>query len=482
MKYIILFLGLFTIASTSFYAQQSKFKRKFLKPINATDLKNNVYILASDSLNGRETGSPGQKKAAKYISDYFSSLQLTPLNDTTYFQTFELGTIKWQGYSLIHQKDTFAGFKQFIHYNSHTPFADTLKLDLVFAGNGSEEILKELSIQDKAVFVILSTLDELSVSSRLAKNMGATKLFWSQRGNQEAFKEAKKVYGPQRRRSIRIQDLQNSDTTFSTFITQPQLCSSLFTRPFSNLEKMTSLDSIKTVKSTNIKLFSPIKKLAKPTENVIAYIPGSGNQNESIVITAHYDHVGANRRGIYYGADDNASGTSVLLELAKTFSQLSKPCDKNLIFIATSGEEKGLLGAHYFSDHPEQHRFEIKANINIDMIGRTDSTHKDNYVYLLGSREYPKLDSICHLANSLIKEPLALQYDYEDKEIYGNLIERCDLYAFHKKNIPSLGFFSGLHKDYHKTTDTPDKLNYELMEKRAKLIFTMIYLIANDVD
>lgn len=145
--------------------------------------------------------------------------------------------------------------------------------------------------------------------------------------------------------------------------------------------------------------------------------------------------------------------------------------------MATTAEEKGLLGAHYFVDHPEFHTFDLKANINIDMIGRRDSTHKKNYIYLIGTRHHPEFMELHKKANTLV-DSLQLDYAYDNQTGFGNFLNLSDHYAFHKNNIPIIAFFGGLHADYHKISDTPDKIEFTEMTNRVRLIFATAFLAA----
>lgn len=223
----------------------------------------------------------------------------------------------------------------------------------------------------------------------------------------------------------------------------------------------------------------------KDSENVMAVIKGSEFPNEIVVVSAHYDHLGIDSRGqIYNGADDDGSGTIAVLEMAKAFKKAKtkgKGPRRTILFLHFTGEEKGLLGSKYYTEHPVFPLKNTVVNLNTDMIGRVDQFHKETaeYIYLIGSnRLSSELDSIIVQENEKYTH-LDLDYKYNDPKDPQRLYYRSDHYNFAKHNIPVNFFFSGLHEDYHKPGDTPDKINYQIYEKRARLIFYTAWEVAN---
>ncbi len=223
----------------------------------------------------------------------------------------------------------------------------------------------------------------------------------------------------------------------------------------------------------------------KPTENVVAFLKGSEKPEEILVISSHYDHVGMDDAGnIYNGADDDGSGTVGVLEIAEAFVQASKDGytpKRSILFLNVTGEEKGLVGSKFYTDEPIFPLENTVANLNIDMIGRIDPFHKgnDNYVYLIGS---DKLSTDLHNLSEAVNSKytnLDLDYKYNDENDPNRFYYRSDHYNFAKNNIPIIFYFNGTHADYHKPTDTPDKIEYELLAKRARLVFLTAWEIAN---
>jgi hypothetical protein len=220
------------------------------------------------------------------------------------------------------------------------------------------------------------------------------------------------------------------------------------------------------------------------SENIWAYIEGSEKKDEVLVISAHYDHVGMKDGFIYNGADDDGSGTVALLEIAEAFEIAKKEGrgpKRSILFLHVTGEEHGLHGSRYYSENP---LFPLKntiTDINIDMIGRRDDAHPDtnNYVYLIGAdRLSTDLHNICVNANNKYIQ-MELDYKYNDKMDPNRFYERSDHYNFAKNGIPAVFLFNGVHADYHQKSDTPDKIEYDGLARRAQLAFTIAWELAN---
>lgn len=236
------------------------------------------------------------------------------------------------------------------------------------------------------------------------------------------------------------------------------------------------------------------------TENILGYIEAKDKDAEWIVITAHYDHLGKTGNKIFKGADDNASGTTALIEIAKACSiakQVGIEFNKNILFIAFSGEEKGLLGSEYFVSSDIAEALDIALNINMDMIGKSirygvietfknrnnpdfteDTTLCEDYVYLThkGAQtgKYSKYSKKAgkHRNFKVDKTPgLILRIGYKNGS---------DHKPFYESGIPIMVYFTGLHPDYHTERDTPDKIDYENLTVITKIIFETVYKICTE--
>ena len=222
------------------------------------------------------------------------------------------------------------------------------------------------------------------------------------------------------------------------------------------------------------------------SENILAFIEGSEKPQEIIVVSAHYDHVGMSNGEIYNGADDDGSGTVALLEMAQAFQLAKKSGNgpkRSILFLHVTGEEHGLLGSKYYADHPIFPMANTVANLNIDMIGRCDPGNcgKD-YVYVIGSEMLSTdLKKINEAANKQTVN-LELNYKYDDPNDKDRLYYRSDHYNFAKNGIPVIFYFDGIHEDYHKPSDTPDKIDYVSLQKRTQLVFATAWELANRKD
>ena len=225
-------------------------------------------------------------------------------------------------------------------------------------------------------------------------------------------------------------------------------------------------------------------KKMKDSENVVAFIKGSEKPDEIVVISAHLDHVGIRNGKIYNGADDDGSGTVGLLEIAEAFQmavKAGKGPKRSILFLHVTGEEKGLLGSKYYVENPIFPIANTVVDLNIDMIGRIDERHKDNpnFVYLIGA---DKLSTELHNLSEAVNKKytkIDLDYKYNDENDPNRFYYRSDHYNFAKYNVPIIFYFNGTHEDYHKDTDTPDKINYDLLENRTRLVFHTAWEIAN---
>ena len=219
------------------------------------------------------------------------------------------------------------------------------------------------------------------------------------------------------------------------------------------------------------------------SENILAFIEGSEKPEEIIVISAHYDHVGMTNGVVYNGADDDGSGTVGVMEIAEAFQYAKKNGNgpkRSILFLHVTGEEHGLHGSRFYAENPIFPMDNTVVNLNIDMIGRDDPENRGkDYVYVIGSEMLSKeLKTINEDANKKTVN-LNLNYKYDDPNDTERLYYRSDHYNFAKNGIPVIFYFDGIHEDYHKPTDTPDKIDYELLKKRTQLVFATAWELAN---
>ena len=218
--------------------------------------------------------------------------------------------------------------------------------------------------------------------------------------------------------------------------------------------------------------------------NVLGFIEGTDKKEEVVVVSAHYDHLGKTGNDVYNGADDNGSGTTTVLEMAQAFS-LAKDMGvgprRSVLCLLVTGEEKGLLGSEFYSENPLFSIENTVANVNIDMVGRVDKKYEGNpnYIYVIGS---DRLSSDLHKINEDINQKyshITMDYQYNSEQDPNRYYYRSDHYNFARKGIPAIFFFNGTHEDYHRITDTVEKINFEKMEKVGRHFFHTAWELAN---
>lgn len=497
---IIVFFPLFTLA------QQNPAALDIAGNINKDDICEYVNTLASDNFAGRETGKESLKIAAGYIADKFKEFGLTPGKFPSHFQNYELKSLSTKSFSLSIDGVERRFFKDYFIYPGEYP-KEINSSKLVFAGYGIKDEkwddYTKLNIEGQAVMVlggepldksgnsVITGSKNFSPWSRSRKKINhlselkPSVIFYVLDDFKKVRKRAASVINSERLiqvsdTEIKIPVIYISEKTAGRILDQGDL--SLKNLKSGMQEEGKGIR--RELQNVNISVRSEASNEILEVPNVFAYIEGSDLRDELIIISAHYDHLGKEGNKIYNGADDNASGTSALISIAKAYgSALSdgiKP-RRSVLLLAVSGEEKGLLGSEYYVNNPMYPLENTVANLNIDMIGRWDDAHKgnDNYVYLIGSdRLSSDLHRISESANKTYTG-LELDYRYNAKNDPNMFYYRSDHYNFAKKGIPVIFYFSGVHKDYHEPSDVAGKIMCPKVEKIAKLVFHTSWELAN---
>jgi Zn-dependent M28 family amino/carboxypeptidase len=215
------------------------------------------------------------------------------------------------------------------------------------------------------------------------------------------------------------------------------------------------------------KLTIRVKQIKKATAcNVVAVLEGSGKKAEAIVFSAHHDHIGTRLDGDRFnGADDNASGTASLLEIAQAFAKAGELPERSIVFLSVSGEELGLWGSAWFADHPTWPLSKIVANVNIDMVGRAGNRDGKILMQVTPSHQHDKY-------STLVKDGVVLGERFGITFTSGDqYYERSDHFNFARNGVPVVFFCDGEHPDYHQVTDSADRLDYAAMEAIARLAY-----------
>lgn len=523
---VIVFFTLLTFAAKAQLVVKNPIAEKYAATITAEDYKKHIFILASDSLQGRETGALGQKMAAQYIANHFAKNQLKPVVATqktdsmSWFQPVALEESQWSEVYVKIGKEQKEMLQDFIAFGNFA-IPQEQKAEVVFAGFGIDDPkysdYNTVDVTNR--FAIILAGEPLDADSNYvlsgskkpsiwysdwrkkvaaAKERGAKGCFVVLHNSQDDFiKYATRYKDYFTGASMHLADVKKPQ--FPIFFTSPNMAAAMTATtvenlmraklPASRFKKERKKKKIRGIATsiTDISLKASRKITPVMSENVLGYIEGTDKKDELIVISAHYDHLGKKDTVIYNGADDNGSGTTGVLEIAEAFAIAAKEGNRpqrSLLFMLFTGEEKGLYGSEYYVEKPVFSLKNTVANLNIDMIGRLDEKHKDNenYIYLIGS---DKLSQDLHQISEAVNKTysnIELDYTYNSEDDPNRFYYRSDHYNFAKNNIPVIFYFNGTHEDYHQPTDTPDKILCEKAVKISRLVFHTAWELANRAE
>lgn len=462
-------------------AQQQFLADKYASTIKDTDLEEYLTYLASDELEGRDTGKKGQKLAAEYLSNFYQENGLEGPVNGAYTQPFSLTSVSWGDLELKVGKQNLVNNEDFVFIGDGD--AKRTKTDLVFLGLASEENLAKVDVEGK--FVGLWAIGQRA-NDLLDKiwEAGATGVIVVTMEGQANFDRLANRYKSLSGRGRLGFDKPTQQKP--VYLVSSEKMASLFGKSVDELKEAakSNPESIPTQKARY--KIEKVKEMVS-TENVMGYLEGTDKKDEVLVISSHYDHVGINSKGeINNGADDDGSGTVSVMEIAQAFATAAKEGNRprrSVLFLNVTGEEKGLLGSEYYTDNPIFPLENTVNNLNIDMVGRIDYEYQDaenqDYVYVIGSEMLASQLKTIIEYNNITHTDLILDYRYDAEDDPNRFYYRSDHYNFAKHNIPVAFFFNGVHDDYHQPTDTVEKIEFELMQKRARLIFYTAWDLAN---
>ncbi len=496
------FIACFLLSLPLLLMAQKKDKNasKAAATITVEDLKKHLYIIASKEMEGRDTPSPGLEKAASYIEQHFRSLGLTPGNNGSYRQIYPLYRDSLTGSSLKINGAALELNKEFQPQPNN--YAASMRFsEIVFAGYGisdgdKRDDYKDLKVAGKLVLIADGVPADYKPSQtgfsspasafgkmNAAMNKGAAGILI--------------VYSNYPRKTMNtnsnwsMNGYKASQLPF-TFTIAPDVAAKIMGEDGKNLIDKLKAGSLspKTYTAEIDMEFSKAPKTAS-APNVIGVLEGTDLKDEYVFITSHMDHLG--KRGdsvIYYGADDDGSGTTGVLEIAEAFvkaKQAGNGPRRTMVFMTVSGEEKGLWGSEYYTNHPVFPLEKTTVDLNIDMIGRSDASRKQgdstNYVYVVGDDKISSDLKVISEAMNKNYTKLELDYKFNDPKDPNRIYFRSDHYNFAEKGVPIIFYYDGmLGADYHRPTDTPDKINYTMMAKRTQLIFYTAWEMANRND
>jgi len=490
MKKILLLVFIF---SANFIFAQFEIDKVRNSEITKEEIYEHIKYLASDKLEGRYPGSTGGTLAMDYLSKEFQTYGLTPFGDSSYIQPFDMITdlrLGEENSLVISMKDKSTQYKTEkdwmpLSYSSSGKMSGYL----MFVGYGitapdlNYDDYKGMLVEGKIVVIMTNSPTSNSKDNKFSSYESIYKKIIRARDNKAAG-------------VIVISDPTSDDN-------MPKLVYSLASKSsgipvikvkreyFENIFKDLKFD-LKKVQENIDKNLKPesfaltnytanvsvsLEQVKARTGNVLGYIEGSDPvlKNEVIVIGGHYDHLGwggenslyeGKEKKIHYGADDNASGTTGVLEIAQKFASNKTASKRSILFMCFTGEEEGLIGSAYFTNSKLFGKLNIVSMINMDMIGRMEN----DKLVINGTGT----------SSDWVKNLDGINKNYNFTMSYiPDGFGPSDQSSFYAKNIPVLFFFTGLHTDYHKPADTYDKINTTGEEKVARYVYDLVYEIAN---
>jgi Zn-dependent M28 family amino/carboxypeptidase len=444
--------------------------------ITPADFFARIGFLASDALGGRDTPSPGLEAAAAYIASEFQRFGLRPGGDSGSFLQRWPYTTRALDVAALRFDATARGVRR--AYSPRTDFyaqpglRGSFSGGLVFTGPA---VVRAEALRGRAPIIApAAALTPLDVrrARALADSAGAGALV---------------VVLPA---DVNAEAIANAPPASSTgsipaFFLRRDRAAELF--------RDAGLDAVALSRAAvparplvlpraTVAANASVVETVHRVPNVAGVVEGSDPKlkHTYVVVSAHIDHVGSGCRGtspqddVCNGADDDASGTSAIIELAEAFALLPVKPKRSLMFLGVSGEEKGLLGSSYFADNPTVPIDSIVANVNIDMIGRNDP----DSVIAIGQK-YSSLGRLLHTVNQLHPElRMTVSDDLWPRQ---NFFFRSDHFNFARREVPAIFFFTGTHEDYHAASDHVEKIDLDKITRIARLIFYYANEIANDV-
>ena len=502
---------LLSIGSRSFC--QSDNAGKFATTITVDDLRKHLTIIAGDEMEGRETGTEGQRKAAAYIENQFKLMNLQPVAALNgYQQLYPLYQDSLVSSQLLVDGKTAEFGKDFYSQSSISESGKFKSNKIIFAGYGIDD--KNYSdytgIDVKGKIVVFFLGEPKAADGKYLVSGTNKSSDWTFPGT------SKKLTAAAEKGAVGALIINPSQATFLPRTIEANKRSGVYF-PHNTTGKMISHAFLshafaENVITENLDSLLKIAKAGQPmgaawafekkvktsyqyekyrtiinASNVLGIVEGTDKKDEFVFVTGHYDHLGKRDGKIYYGADDDGSGTCAVIEMADAFAQAKAAGfgpRRTVVFMTVSGEEKGLWGSEYYSDHPVFPLEKTSVDLNIDMVGRIDTERKTddtlNYLYVIG---HDKLSTDLPLINEGVNKKytnLVFDYKYDDPKDLNRIYFRSDHYNFARKGVPILFFYDGMLKaDYHRPTDTVDKIYWDLYQKRVQMIFYTAWEMAN---
>jgi len=474
---------------------------EYANQLRLQDLEFHVRYLASDSLEGRKTGTEGDKKAALYIATQWAQFGVAPFLESSYFQRFNILTPQKPIVTIRTDMDTYTIGNDFLSFFPHD---SALIYDdhIVYVGYGIEDpswndyaykdvkgkiiLVKAGEPTDQYGNSILTATDRKSIwaadpvhsymlKRQVALKHGAKAMFYYDPEHYEDFKRAfdQMFSSAEKTSDIKVDSLYD-------FIIGKKLMMDL--TGYESLDDVyyTGRKDRKMTVPVSINYYIPGDIIS--TQNLMAVIMGDEKPNEYVAVIANYDHLGKIKNTLYPGANNNATGTAAIIEMSRLFRMAEQDGyspKRSILFILFTGREEHHLGAQYFMNHPPLPLNSITTVVDIDMLGYVDtiSAHPNN-LYYAENLAYKNFMEQMQTYNELGPK-LKLKH-ISSFARYGDLETASDGYFFYKKNIPWISFVNGGYPYNRTPDDTPDKITWDIFTERVKFIFMSVWQLANE--
>lgn len=500
--------------------------------ITTDDLSRHLSFLASDELQGRDTGSEGLQRAAEYVANELRRLQLKPAGENgTYFQNYRLISRQLTDSTRITIADNDGQAVSFRFKDDFFPYLqslqegrETISGEVAFVGYGitapefQYDDFAGIDVKDKIVLALRhepQTTDTsarfdgakttrysyINVKARAAEAAGAKAIIIVNAPNDSGPAygvEFKQVIDYLAQPLMQLADKQAEEQgqSIRVILADVKLADALLHGSGKSLSQLqTQIDGTITPNSflfdrQTFSLTIDVKTKPVQASNILGLLEGSDSQlkHEAVVYSAHLDHVGLSASGeIFNGADDDASGSSAVLEIAEAYATSSRKPKRSMLFVWFTGEEKGLLGSEYYAENPVVALNNTVANLNMDMVGRVrqpgDSNPKnaglaeEQTIYVVGGHQNPELKDINEASARAVG--LFCDYRYGDPNHPKRVYYRSDHYNFARHGVPVLFFTTGEHEDYHQITDDIEKIDFRKLQRVAQMAFLTGWQVAN---
>jgi len=466
--------------------------RQGYEKIDKKEIYSWIEFLSSDELAGRDTGTAGYNVASKYVASEMEAMGVQPGNKGSFFQPFSMvrrQRLLNEAYLSIKGAD---GKEEKIELKGKVGVVSRRdvrwKERWVFAGKGtgsdsdSRDVFHGLPVKDSVV-LIAPDKGEAGRWAWGARAAGARRIVVV------SDEQARRRIGarlPQRARYRIEAEWSPAGDDEIVYITS-DIADRILKRWDTSLEKMRkSGGGGRVLDGADFELVVELKETIDKTRNVVGFIPGSDPElrDEAVVIGGHLDHVGEHDGKIFNGADDNASGSTALLAVCRALMANSRRPRRSTVIVFFGAEERGLHGSRYYVDNPTLPIEKMVCMFNMDMVGRNEErrdrsgkvTEKaaDNVdcLHVIGSKRHSlELDPWIHKVNG----PIGFKFEYDEEGVWN----RSDQYNFAAKGVPVTFFFAGFHADYHKPTDTIEKINFDKVTRVSRLVYSLVFEVGD---